>query len=72
MSFTRGFILSVVMGFMIAPGLLRAQDTTNTGPDVHKFLIRNLGPVVNTANLEYAPTVTADGKTLFFVSDRPG
>jgi hypothetical protein len=27
---------------------------------------------VNTANLEYAPTITADGRTLYFCSDRPG
>jgi outer membrane protein OmpA-like peptidoglycan-associated protein len=37
-----------------------------------EFKIRNLGTVVNTQYLEYAPTITADGKTLFFVSDRPG
>ncbi len=37
-----------------------------------KIRIINLGPVVNTSGLDYAPTVTADGRTLYFVSDRPG
>jgi outer membrane protein OmpA-like peptidoglycan-associated protein len=44
-----------------------------TSPEVvKKIRIINLGPVVNTRSLDYAPTVTADGKTLYFVSDRPG
>ncbi|MCS6966207.1 MAG: OmpA family protein [Candidatus Kapabacteria bacterium] len=34
--------------------------------------IINLGPVVNSSNADYAPTVTADGRTLYFVSNRPG
>ena len=34
--------------------------------------IVNLGPVINSGADEYAPTVTADGKTLFFVSNRKG
>ncbi|MEN6294673.1 MAG: OmpA family protein [Chloroherpetonaceae bacterium] len=34
--------------------------------------IINLGEVVNWKGLDYAPTVSADGKTLFFVSNRPG
>ncbi|MBS1912473.1 MAG: PD40 domain-containing protein [Bacteroidetes bacterium] len=36
------------------------------------FKIRNLGTIVNTPDLEYAPTITADGRTLYFVSNRPG
>ncbi|MCX7930619.1 MAG: OmpA family protein [Chlorobi bacterium] len=44
-----------------------------TSPEVvKKIRIINLGPVVNTKVLDYAPTVTADGKTLYFVSNRPG
>jgi len=34
--------------------------------------IINLGPIVNYKGLDYAPTVTADGKTLYYVSDRSG
>lgn len=37
-----------------------------------KIRIINLGPVVNRKGLDYAPTVSADGRTLYFVSDRPG
>lgn len=34
--------------------------------------IINLGPAVNFPGLDYAPTVSADGKTLYYVSDRSG
>ncbi len=40
--------------------------------DKTKIRIINLGPVVNWKGLDYAPTVSADGKTLYFVSNRPG
>jgi len=32
----------------------------------------NLGPKVNSSAGDYAPTLSADGLTLFFSSDRPG
>jgi hypothetical protein len=32
----------------------------------------NLGPEINTGNLECCPAVTSDGQTLYFCSDRPG
>ncbi|GAB1371515.1 hypothetical protein MASR1M45_15770 [Candidatus Kapaibacterium sp.] len=38
----------------------------------NRIRIINLGPVVNSAGVDYAPTVSADGKTLFYVSDRQG
>ncbi|HRE57096.1 MAG TPA: hypothetical protein PLW09_04685, partial [Candidatus Kapabacteria bacterium] len=37
-----------------------------------KIRIINLGKVINHDNVDYAPTVSADGKTLFYVSNRPG
>ena len=37
-----------------------------------KIVIINLGPVVNHEGVDYAPTVSADGKTLYYVSNRPG
>lgn len=37
-----------------------------------RIRIINLGPIVNSPGVDYAPTVSADGRTLFFVSDRPG
>lgn len=37
-----------------------------------KIRIINLGPAVNYDGVDYAPTISADGKTLFYVSDRKG
>lgn len=34
--------------------------------------ITNLGPTVNSSYWDSQPTLTADGQTLYFVSDRPG
>src|ERR1700679_1303127 len=36
-----------------------------------KLVVKNLGPTVNTKYNEFSPTVTADGRTMFLVSDRP-
>jgi outer membrane protein OmpA-like peptidoglycan-associated protein len=48
-------------------------DATGAGIITNKKLrIINLGPVVNTEFDDYAPTVTGDGKTIYFVSNRPG
>lgn len=38
----------------------------------NKIRIINLGKVINHPGLDYGPTVSADGKTLYFVSDRKG
>ncbi len=32
----------------------------------------NLGPPVNSSAEEYSPSISADGRTLYFTSDRPG
>lgn len=37
-----------------------------------KIRIINLGPIVNFEGVDYAPTISADGKTLYYVSNRPG
>lgn len=34
--------------------------------------IINLGPIVNYSGVDYAPTISADGKTLYYVSNRKG
>ena len=34
--------------------------------------VRNLGPIVNTEYWESQPSISADGKTLYFASNRPG
>lgn len=39
-------------------------------PDLIRIL--NLGPAINHKGLDYGPTVSADGKTLYFVSNRKG
>ncbi len=40
--------------------------------NVDKIRVMNLGPMVNHDGLDYGPTVSADGKTLYFVSNRQG
>jgi Tol biopolymer transport system component len=40
--------------------------------DMSKLRVTNLGSPVNSSGLDYAPTVSEDGRTLYFVSDRPG
>ena len=37
-----------------------------------KIRIINLGPIINWKGLDYAPTISADGRTLYYVSNRPG
>lgn len=37
-----------------------------------KIRIINLGPVINHDKVDYAPTISADGKTLYYVSNKPG
>ena len=32
----------------------------------------NMGPVINTVHSEKQPSVSSDGRTLYFISDRPG
>jgi len=32
----------------------------------------NMGPTVNSTSNEQAPSISADGRTLFFASNRPG
>ena len=51
-----------------------ADEPTTSGGNIlqKRIKIINLGRTVNWKGLDYAPTVSADGKTLFFVSNRPG
>ncbi|MBX3042800.1 MAG: PD40 domain-containing protein [Candidatus Kapabacteria bacterium] len=63
-----------------APGslyLLSAEIVVQQGDKgilgkTQRIKIINLGPIVNSPGVDYAPTVSADGKTLFYVSDRLG
>lgn len=50
-----------------------AQDDSDGGILSNKQIkIINLGPIINDPGVDYAPTISADGKTLFYVSDKPG
>lgn len=51
-----------------------AQQDEGGGSIIEKKTIRiiNLGKIINWSDVDYAPTVSADGKTLFYVSSRPG
>ena len=67
-------LFRICLPALLVAGILGFDATTaNAQPpeqDIKDFEIRNLGPVVNSLDLEYAPTITADGKTLYFVSNR--
>ena len=58
-----------LMTATIAP--ISPQDNGGIMGD-KQIRIINLGPAVNYKGVDYAPTISADGKTLFFVSDRKG
>lgn len=67
---TRQIGLWAILGLMIAGLLPQSAEAQPKDQDIQEFIIRNLGSIVNTPDLEYAPTITADGKTLYFVSNR--
>jgi outer membrane protein OmpA-like peptidoglycan-associated protein len=46
------------------------RESVFDNPELIRII--NLGKVVNWEDVDYAPTVSVDGKTLFFVSSRPG
>jgi outer membrane protein OmpA-like peptidoglycan-associated protein len=55
------------------PTSTQQQDEGILSPESRaRIRIINLGPMINTNVVDYAPTVSADGKTLYFVSNRPG
>jgi hypothetical protein len=43
----------------------------DTAKGFAKLVVRNLGKVVNSPDPDFCPTITADGRTMFFVSARP-
>lgn len=77
------FSILILLFFSITTVFIYSQNTDNnnlnpvdfskskllTNPNIK---IVNLGAEVNTSSYDYAPTVTLDGKTIFFVSNREG
>jgi outer membrane protein OmpA-like peptidoglycan-associated protein len=51
---------------------LQDEESGGVLDDPKRIRILNLGKVVNHSGLDYGPTVSADGKTLYFVSNRKG
>jgi outer membrane protein OmpA-like peptidoglycan-associated protein/Tol biopolymer transport system component len=44
---------------------------TNTN-QFRTLVVKNLGPIINSGYEDFGPTITADGRTLYYVSRRPG
>ncbi len=59
-----------MMSASVAMGSASVQEDNIL--DAKRIRIVNLGPMINWSGVDYAPTVSADGKTLFFVSDKAG
>ncbi len=51
---------------------MAATEVSRSDASRYEIRIVNLGPPVNTEYLEYAPVISADGRVLYFVSNRPG
>lgn len=62
------FITCLLLPMLVAANMLPAQDVF-TGKGVR---IVNPGAPLNSDSLDYAPTISPDGKTLYFVSSRVG
>jgi hypothetical protein len=64
-----------VFFYSTRPGGLGSQDVwTSTRPNIHSAWSPpvNLGAPINTAGIDIHPTLTFDGLTLFWSSNRPG
>jgi len=63
-------------GEPIAPTVTSATVTTKKGADDAMWSAwstpENLGSVINTDAIEQHPTISRDGRSLYFASDRPG
>jgi outer membrane protein OmpA-like peptidoglycan-associated protein len=78
-------ILSALFVLLLIASRAPAQTSSDAGKTsaFGKLVVKNLGPCVHGSSLclpnefngrynDFAPTITADGATMFFVSDRPG
>lgn len=62
-------LVAMAIGFCVSGESVLAQP--NAPDSLNNFRIRNIGSICNSSELEYAPTITADGRTLYYVSNRP-
>ncbi|MFT4603265.1 MAG: hypothetical protein ACI857_003453, partial [Arenicella sp.] len=51
-------------------GLAQCAKARELIADPQPYLIRNMGPIINTAAPEYSPMITIDGSAIFFTSKR--
>lgn len=65
-------MLYLYAAILESSALSSSQQDDKTIMENPEIRIINLGPVVNHKGLDYAPTVSADGRILFFVSNRKG
>lgn len=51
-------------------GLTQCKKAKEMMANPKPYIIRNLGPIVNTSGPEYSPVITIDGSALFFTAKR--
>lgn len=57
---------------LLLVALVAVVDGTSVNAQLSLGLAQNLGDAINTPSIEVGPNLSADGLTLYFVSDRPG
>lgn len=73
--FFRLISICIISTFLLSMHTSLTADDNVGGNITSKYElieIINLGPIINTEYNDFAPTISADGKTLFFVSNRTG
>lgn len=56
---------------ILLPAPVKPMPDTSTS-NFRKLVVKNLGPIVNSKDQDFGPTITADGRTMYFVSRRSG
>ncbi len=51
-------------------GLSQCKNAKEMMANPKPYIIKNIGPIVNTPNSEYSPVITIDGSALFFTTKR--
>lgn len=63
---TRSSVASILL-----PSPVKPMPDTSTS-NFRKLVVKNLGSAVNSKDQDFGPTITADGRTMYFVSRRSG